>query len=674
MLLSKALVFIFFLPKLVVSSSNNNFIFNGFRDANLSLNGLADITSDGLLRLTNNTKAGLGHAFYPLPLHFKDSSKSNGTILPFSTTFAFVIQTKDDDVSGHGLAFATSPSKELTGAFPNQYLGLFNNISHGSSGNHIVAVELDTVQNMDYGDINDNHVGIDIEDLKSVTSHEAAYVADEDGDWKSLKLVSGKPMQVWIDYSAMDMQLHVVISPLGVPKPRHPLLSTKVNLSAIILDDMYVGFSASNGAATSSHYILGWSFSLNGNMQALDSSQLPFAPSLGKKRISPLLMVVLPLVAVLLLLLSLGGIMLILKRRKKYAEVLEEWELELGPHRFSYKDLYKATRGFKEEYLLGVGGFGRVYKGVLPSSKLEIAVKKISHESRQGMREFISEIVSMGRLRHRNLVQLLGYCRRQGELILVYDFMPNGSLDKFLFDKTKSSLSWSQRFQVIKGVASGLLYLHEEWEQVVIHRDIKASNILLDCEFNARLSDFGLARLYDHGSNPQTTRVVGTIGYLAPEISKTGKATASTDVYAFGAFLLEVACGRRPLEVRSIGESPGLTDMVLECWKRGVLLNAKDPKLGNDYVSEELELVLRLGLFCSHPEPTSRPSMRQVMRFLEGDAPLHLSPDRLSASVSASSYDYSFDNVILSYPSIADTSTSARGSSMEAITLMHSDV
>lgn len=669
-MISKSLVFVF-LVQLAVSSEDS-FIFNGFRGAgaNLSLGDLGEITSEGLLRLTNYTKEGMGHAFYSMPSHMKKSS--SGTILPFSTTFAFVIQPKDEDVWGHGLAFAISPSNNISEAMPSQYLGIFSNGS-AEGEDHIVAIELDTVQSVDVGDIDDNHVGIDIKSLKSVNSTPVSYVDDTDGVSKSLKLVSGHPMQVWIDYSAMDMNLDVVISPLGVPKPRHSLLSTKlVNLSTVILDDMYVGFSASNGAATSSHYILGWSFSVNGKAQALDISRLPSVPQQGEsKKNSTLLMVALPLAAVILLLLCIGGIILILNRRKKYAEVLEEWEVEFGPHRFSYKDLYKATKGFKEENLLGAGGFGQVYKGLLPGSKMEIAVKKISHESRQGMREFVSEIVSMGRLRHRNLVQLLGYCRRQGELLLVYDFMPNGSLDKFLFDTTKPSLNWTQRFQVIKGVASGLLYLHEEWEQVVIHRDIKASNILLDSEFNARLSDFGLARLYDHGSNPQTTRIVGTIGYLAPELSKTGKATVSTDMYAFGTFLLEVACGRRPLEVRSVGEIADLFDMVLDCWKRGAILNAKDPKLGNNYAAEEVELVLKLGLSCSHPEPASRPSMRQVMCILEGDVPLRLSPDGLHASASAVTYDDSFDNVVLSYPSMSD-STGGTESACEVITLMHS--
>jgi len=163
-----------------------------------------------------------------------------------------------------------------------------------------------------------------------------------------------------------------------------------------------------------------------------------------------------------------------------------------------------------------------VYKGVLSASGQEIAVKMVSHGSRQGVREFVAEVVSIGRLRHRNLVQLLGYCRREGELLLVYDYMENGSLDRYLHDQHAPTLSWHERYRIIRGVATGLLYLHEDWEQVVIHRDVKPSNVLLDAGMNARLGDFGLARLYDHGTVPQSTRVVGTIGYLAPELMRMG--------------------------------------------------------------------------------------------------------------------------------------------------------
>ena len=197
--------------------------------------------------------------------------------------------------------------------------------------------------------------------------------------------------------------------------------------------------------------------------------------------------------------------------------------------------------------------------------------------------------------------------------------MPNGSLDKYLYDQPETTLNWNQRFRVIKGVASALFYLHEGWEQVVIHRDVKASNVMLDNEFNGRLGDFGLARLYDHGTDPQTTHVIGTLGYVAPEHMRTGKATTNSDVFAFGAFLLEVACGRRPIETRRQRDEMVLVDKVFSCWNRGNILEAMDQNLGTDFIVEQVELVMKLGLMCSHSEPDARPSMRQVVEYLEGN-------------------------------------------------------
>ncbi|CAN1231386.1 L-type lectin-domain containing receptor kinase IV.2, partial [Linum grandiflorum] len=335
-----------------------------------------------------------------------------------------------------------------------------------------------------------------------------------------------------------------------------------------------------------------------------------------------LIKILLPVVITILLIGSIAATVYF--TRKRYEELHEDWEEQYGPQRFSYRDLHRATKGFNQ--VLGSGGFGKVYKGT-NSSNAEIAVKKISHDSRQGMREFVAEIATMGRLRHRNLVQLLGYCRRKGELFLVYDHMPNGSLDKLLFGDQIGScetLNWDRRYKILKGVAAALLYLHEEWEQVVTHRDVKASNVLLDAEFNGRLGDFGLARVYDRGSDPMTTNVVGTIGYLAPELTRTGKATTSSDVFAFGVFMLEVVCGRRPVEARETV----LMDWVSERWRRGEILEACDRRLGGCYVAEEVEMVLKVGLICANRSPAARPTMRRVVQFLEKNAvlPLEIPP------------------------------------------------
>ncbi|XP_072951837.1 L-type lectin-domain containing receptor kinase SIT2-like [Typha angustifolia] len=660
-MLLKTLAFLFLnllLLDLAVSTSEDGFIFNGFPGANLKLDGTASITSNGLLKLTNNTKQMMGHAFHPSPLNFQNSS--DGKIFSFSTTYVFAIISGYVDLGGHGIAFLISPTKDLSNATPNTYLGLCS--MKNKKTNHIFAVELDTVKSPEVDDIDENHVGIDINSLISNNSHTAGYYADDSGSFKTLNLLSGKVMQVWVDYDGEKMQVNVTLSPLGIPKPSRPLLSSTVNLSTVLLETMYVGFSASTGPPLTTHYVLGWSFKMNGIEQELDYSKLPAVPRTRPKGRSMALDISLPLASSAFVLVIVAAVFFIVWRRIKFSELLEDWEVEYGPHRFLYKDLFRATNGFKDKELLGTGGFGRVYKGVLPPSEMEVAVKRVSHGSRQGMKEFVAEIVSMGRLRHRNLVQLLGYCRRKGELLLVYDFMPSGSLDKYLYDSTQLTLDWDRRFQIIKGVASGLLYLHEGWEQVVIHRDIKASNVLLDSEMNGRLGDFGLARLYDHGTDPQTTHVVGTMGYLAPELVRTGKATTLTDVFAFGAFILEVACGRKPIEHSAPDERVVLVDWVVENWRKGSILNTLDSRLGQVYVVKEAEMVLKLGLLCSHPLPSARPTMHQVNQYFDGNAPLpELSPTYMSFSALALLQHEGFDDYLMSYPSVSTVSVLSGG-------------
>ncbi|XP_045794327.1 L-type lectin-domain containing receptor kinase IV.1-like isoform X2 [Trifolium pratense] len=624
------LVFMLFFLVTLVASKDNSFTYNGFQSSDLDLDGTADVIEDGLLRLTNDNTQVTGHAFYPNPIVFKKTS--DGSVSSFSTTFVFAIRSQYPKLNGHGIVFVVSPTNGFPNSLPSQYLGLFNSSNIGNSSNHVFGVELDTLQEFEFDDINNNHVGIDINDLKSYNATPAGYYDDENnGQLKNLTLFSGNPMQVWIEYDSEKTKIDVTLAPINVVKPTRPLLSTTKDLSPIFNNTMYVGFSSTTGLISSYHDVLGWSFKVDGQVKNLIISKLPTLARFSEKKESKILTVGLPLILLSLVFMITLGVMYYIKR-KKFTEILEDWEHEYGPHRFKFKDLYFATKGFKEKGLLGVGGFGRVYKGVIPSSKLEVAVKRVSHESKQGMREFVSEIVSIGRLRHRNLVPLLGYCRRKDELLLVYEYMPNGSLDNYLHKQPKVTLNWSQRFRIIKGVASGLFYLHEEWEQVVIHRDIKASNVMLDSEFNARLGDFGLSRLYDHGADPDTTHVAGTVGYLAPEHTRTGKATKFSDVYAFGAFLLEVVCGRRPIDRVGKYESVILVDLVFECWKRGEILEAKDVNLGSDYVSDEVELVLKLGLLCSHSEPLARPSMRQVMQYLERDIPL---PDLSLLSLSS---------------------------------------
>ncbi|KAK3139159.1 hypothetical protein QOZ80_5AG0378750 [Eleusine coracana subsp. coracana] len=644
------------------------FVYDGFSSSDLTVDGDASVAADGLLRLTSGRAVMKGHAFYPYPLIANSTNLAvpNGaSVVPsFSTTFVFSIMGPYLGVSSHGLAFVLSLTKNFSNALPSQYLGLVNGENHGNRSNHLLAIELDTVKSTEFEDIDSNHVGIDINGLISFASSSAKYYnnASSDGSFVSLDLATGQPIQMWVDYDSKEFTLNVTISPCcsssssSNNKPSKPLLSVLCDVSLIFRDvqvsTVYAGFSSSTGDLSSRHYVLGWSFKVNGEAAALNYSalslkniqelaqQIPSPPRHNKKL---LFAVLVPITLVMIVLVSAVLVKIHMKRRSQE----QEWDREYGPPSFSYKDLVAATSGFKDKMLLGRGGFGSVFRGVLPHSKQTVAIKRVSPESKQGMKEFMAEIVILGHLRHRNLVQLLGYCRHKQQLLLVYDYMPNRSLDCYLHSQHNNTgsnnlINWTQRFRIIKGVASGLLYLHEEWEQVIIHRDIKSSNVLLDAEMNARLGDFGLARSHDHGADAHTTRMAGTWGYIAPELARLGKATKATDVFAFGVLMMELVCARRPIWVNAAdGEPLALADWVIAAWRGGsIITNVVDPRLlptivdDDDKAAQEAELVLKLGLLCSHPWPNARPCMRLVMQYLQRDAPLpdDLHPDSLMSS------------------------------------------
>ncbi|KAL6647102.1 hypothetical protein ACP70R_014539 [Stipagrostis hirtigluma subsp. patula] len=637
------------------AGDDHQFVYSGFAGSNLLLDGAASVTAGGLLELTNGTLRQKGHAIYPTPLRFGDG----GGVRSFSSSFVFGILSGYPDVSANGVALFVAAGKDFSGAMAAQYLGLLNTNNNGNATNRVFAVELDTMQNNEFKDISDNHVGIDINSLVSVNSTNAGYYAG-DGDFHGLTLISHEAMQVWVDYDGDTKKVNVTLAPLKMAKPVRPLLSVTYDLSPVIPEMAYIGFSSATGLVNSRHYVLGWSFAMDGPAPVIDIAKLPKLPREFPKPRSKVIEIILP-IATAALVLFVGMVVVQLRRRQlRYRELREDWEVEFGPHRFSYKDLFHATEGFKNKHLLGVGGFGKVYRGVLPVSKCEIAVKRVSHNSKQGMKEFVAEIVSIGRMQHPNLVQLLGYCRRKGELLLVYEYMSNGSLDKYLYSQEgKTTLNWAQRLHIIKGIASGLLYLHEEWEKVVVHRDIKASNVLLDSGMNGRLGDFGLAMLYDHSANPQTSHVVGTIGYLAPELGRTSKATTLTDIFAFGIFVLEVTCGQKPIMQDSEDNQLMLVDWVVEHWNKGSLIDTVDAMLQGDYNVDEACIALKVGLLCSHPFPEARPSMRQVLQYLNGEISVpELVPAHLSFQVLAVMQNEGFDSYIMSYPSTVEDSNS----------------
>ncbi|KAF5794098.1 putative protein kinase RLK-Pelle-L-LEC family [Helianthus annuus] len=343
-------------------------------------------------------------------------------------------------------------------------------------------------------------------------------------------------------------------------------------------------------------------------------------------------------------------------------EINNKFEMEATmPRRFSYGELAQSTADFAETRMLGAGGFGGVYKGFLKDSSRYVAVKRVSKTSNQGIKEYATEVKIISRLRHRNLVQLIGWCHDKGELLVVYEFLENGSLDLHLF-KGKSSLTWNTRYKIAHGLASALLYLHEEWEQCVLHRDIKSSNVMLDTNFNAKLGDFGLAKLVDHENGAETTMVAGTIGYMAPEYVMTGKASKESDVFSFGVVALEIACGRKPIDSQAEERKTKLVEWVWDLYGSGSLLEAADPCLGSIFAEEEMTCLMIVGLWCAHPDSKLRPSMKQAIQVLNFEASLPMLPSKMPYVTYSALPDFSSYGETLSsgsYKRSSDFSTSS---------------
>ncbi|KAG7589214.1 Concanavalin A-like lectin/glucanase domain superfamily [Arabidopsis suecica] len=601
-LLSFLIIASFHVILMALAQDGNQFVHYDFRKADLYIDGVATI-EDGRLKLTNSSKRATGHAFHKTPVNFRNTSFS------FTTEFVFAIIPDESTSYGQGMAFVIAPSVDLRYGAATSYLGIFNRTNDNKTENHIFAVELDTNASSEALEESDNHVGIDINSIISVYSVDASYFDDTKGLRKSLVLASKQRIRIWIEYDGEQRLLNVTLAPLETPKPSLPLLSRSIDLSKIFKEQMFFGFSGSTGTIKSHQYILGWALSIGGKAQSLDISKVLDLPRPPPNHMP----VILASAATIAFLIIAGGIAFFY-HQKRFAEVFEQWEQKYSPQRFSFRTLYKATKGFKENRVLGAGGFGKVYKGDLPDGT-QIAVKRVSHGAKQGMQEYVSEIATMSRLGHMNLVQLRGYCRRKGELLLVYEYMPNGSLSDYLFHG--NNLSWSQRVHIITGVASALRYLHDDTEKVVLHRDIKASNILLDSNLNGKLGDFGLARVHDHGEILQPTRVVGTIGYMAPEVTTLGVTNKLTDVYAFGALILEVVCGRRPIDLERSLEQRILIEWVASCGRRGGLIDTVDSKLAGNFRTEEAKLLLKLGMLCSQKDPENRPTMKDITEYLQ---------------------------------------------------------
>ncbi|XP_027159125.1 G-type lectin S-receptor-like serine/threonine-protein kinase At4g03230 isoform X2 [Coffea eugenioides] len=297
---------------------------------------------------------------------------------------------------------------------------------------------------------------------------------------------------------------------------------------------------------------------------------------------------------------------------------------------FSMESILAATDNFSDTNKLGSGGFGPVYKGMFPG-ETEIAVKRLSSHSGQGLEEFRNEVVLIAKLQHRNLVRLLGYCIQRSEKILLYEYMPNKSLDTFIFDQSRCILlNWNLRFNIILGIARGLLYLHQDSRLRIIHRDLKTGNILLDEEMNPKISDFGLARIVQgYETEANTQKVVGTYGYMSPEYAIEGLFSVKSDVFSFGVIILEIVSGKRNTSgfYRS-EEALSLLGYAWRLWQERKALDLVDKRLLESCNGTEVMKSINIGLLCVQDDPSDRPTMSNVLIMLSSETTTLPSPNQ----------------------------------------------
>ncbi|KAL6843939.1 hypothetical protein ACP4OV_026510 [Aristida adscensionis] len=589
--------------------------------------------ADGALHVTPN--AGdithrSGRILYAREkLKLWDSARAAAT----SFTTEFVLSILPRNGAGEGMAFVLTNNPALPANSSGPRLGVVNGEMDGSPANRIVAVEFDTGESSEAGDPDGNHVGLDINSVKSVRPYPLSNL--------SIVLSSGFDVWVRIQYDGASLSIIAVQNYSFV-------YSWPVDLSRYLVDDIAVGFAASTGEFTELNRVKSWNFTTLGDAGGGRGQHV--------KKLNLLLSFLVPI--------AVSGSILAfylwrrLGRRRRLAyRNLEKMIDAHGPVRFRLRELRDATANFSSARKLGTGGSGTVYHGYVSRMGMEVAVKRVSSSasggSRRGEREFVAEVNTISKLSHRNLVKLIGWCHERGELLLVYEYFPMGSLDKLLHAGAAASpeLTWERRHGIICGVASALEYLHHGSSRRVLHRDVKASNVMLgaEAEHGARLGDFGLARVVQRdGATHHTTRAVaGTRAYMAHECFFTGRASLATDVYAFGVFAMEVLSGRRPSSSVPYGDDDNdgdggggggggghggrasrsrrgqtmhIVDWAWRLYGEGRAVDAADAALRGEVVPSQVERAVRLALACCHPDPRERPSMRTAVQVLTGGA------------------------------------------------------
>ncbi|XP_031132020.1 L-type lectin-domain containing receptor kinase IX.1-like [Ipomoea triloba] len=539
----KIRAFLFFLLVTLSCSLSFKIAHIDQKDANkqIEVAGHAYITDQGIQLTPYDRNRALngkaGRAKYAEPLHLWD--KATGNLADFSTHFTFNIDSDGNSSYADGLAFflANFTTQFNESIIPGgSGLGLMDpTLIKSSDQERFVAVAFDTYSNQK--DIPMKNVSINVESMR-VSAISTAWINN---------ITQGKDNNASITYNATSKILPVFFTGFSNGHYQTGSLSHEIDLRDYLPEFVSIGFSGATGMFFEKNTVSSWQFNSTllssnsaNNVSVWPATQNHTISSLvnqeGKNKkkdleIAGFCIAVLTLFAVLSLVIykcfkkiktakgddnpnTNGRAMGDTHQSSLVGEMDGVFQKAgTGAKKFSYSELATATNSFSEEQKLGEGGFGGVYLGFLRDLNLEVAVKRVSSQSKQGIEQYASEVKIISRLRHRNLVPLHGWCHEKGELLLVYEYMPGGSLDSHLF-KRKSPLNWKLRYRIAQGLASALSYLHEEWEQCVLHRDIKSSNVLLDSSFNARLGDFGLASLIDHEKAPEKTYMGGTPGYV----------------------------------------------------------------------------------------------------------------------------------------------------------------
>ncbi|KAK3422524.1 hypothetical protein EUGRSUZ_G02972 [Eucalyptus grandis] len=583
------------------------------------LEGVAGIMS-GSVVLTEGFPAPsfeVGHMRYAKPLALRDSA--TGKHADFSTRFSFTIDTMNYPLHGDGIGFFLAPvGFSIPPNSAGGYLGLFNATTYNGPQYQIVVIEFDTSYIATIpSDIQNEHIAIDIKSA----------LPCKNASW-DFASHSSKATNVMVTYNSTSKNLSVFWSfddkPVS-PYNKDSSISCPVDLAEILPESVTIGFSASTGQFSERHSIKSWEFNSSSDVvphQSMDPSKNGVESEMSKKGVSKMYRIVTFITFPMLLVISAGSCLFMIKMRKKFEfQSLTHTDKEIValPLKFSYQELLVTTNDFANDRRLGQGGSSQVYRGFLNRLDRQVAVKRIFAESRHSEKLFTNEVKILSRMIHRNLVQFIGWCQEEGEFLLVYEYMPNGSLDNHLFG-TRKSLPWDVRYKIALGLALALNYLHEDLEQCVLHRDVKAANILLDTNFNTKLGDFGVAKLVDPQFRTRTTDVVGTYGYLAPEYLSEGKVTKESDMFSFGVVALEIACGRRTYQEGEF-HIP-LHKWVWQLYLAGNILEAADETFGSSFDRKEMECLMMVGLWCVHPDPKMRPKAGYVIRFLQLEVPV----------------------------------------------------